>query len=59
LNKIKAQGILSFLSSQMKFFEGFNGAYRKRDYMVADTIGNGLPSSGSVEYRGGQSLWRD
>jgi hypothetical protein len=27
--------------------------------MVADTIGNGLPSSGSVEYRGGQSLWRD
>jgi hypothetical protein len=28
-------------------------------HMAADTIGNWLPSSGSVEYRGGQSLWRD
>jgi hypothetical protein len=59
LNKAKAQGTLSFFSSQMKFFEGFNGTRRNREHMVADTIGNGLPSSGSVEYRGGQSLWQD
>jgi len=41
LNQAEAQSTLSFLSSQMKFFEGFDGACHNRDHIVTGTIGDG------------------